>query len=168
MIRKPIIRILGFILLGFSVYSCGTLPRKPDDKSIVVIGIKNNKADFEKYYVYFRLFYTNNDYIRIDPTKDRCVSMNFEPGEYAIIAIQPVYYHLNQSFKKTETSISFSCFPNEITILMDALKVSFEAGEDGYITEHAEFTTLSGNEYEDLVGKIKSDINAKYWRIFSN
>lgn len=168
MIRKTIVNLLLFSFIGFLIISCGTLPRKPEDKSIVVIGIKNSQADFDKYYVYFRLYYSKYDYIRIDPKKDKCVSMNFEPGEYEINAIQPVYYEFNKPYKKTETSIKFLCLPNGITILKDAIKISFESGEDGFLAEHAEFTTLSDKEYQDLIGEITSDINAKYWQIIEN
>jgi hypothetical protein len=167
MTRTIALRSLALLLCGMFFLGCGTLPSKPRDKSIVVIGIKNNKKDFDKYYVYFRLYYTTDDYIRIDPTSDRIVKSNIEPGDYEITAIQPVYFRMNQPYKKTETSIRFSCYPNGITILKDAVKISFESEEEGYITEHAEFTTLSDDEYEDLVRKIESDKNAKYWEVLN-
>jgi hypothetical protein len=166
--RRKAVRSILLFLLGILILSCGTFPQKADNRSIIVISIQNDKKDFDKYYVYYRIYYSKDEYFSIDPKKDRYVRMNFEPGEYEITAIEPVYYKLNQPFRKSETSIKFTCYPNGITILKDALKISFEEGDDRRMAEHAEFTSLSDSEYEQLVEKIMTDKNAKYWEKYSN
>ena len=164
--------ILASIILALVMVSCSSLPSITNDKSVLIIPIKNEKKDFSSYYVYYRLYYTRDNYdgdigkkyFTVKPKNDMIIIKDIEPGSYDIYGIEPVYIESGKIFTQTRLILNFNCLPNEITILNKTFEISFIKSSSGKFSQHAEFIDTTNEKIESIKFDLNKDKNIKTWK----
>jgi len=146
------------------ISGCSTLPSKLKGQSVMVIYVENDYKFKGKYTTDYRLYYTDEKYILIDPEENYDIRTQLDPGIYEFTKLRTIEKSNSKLGKPQEMHLRVELEENKLTLVPTKVVIKMEGNVFGY-TQAMEFVEMDEAEQGQVLEFFSKDKNASIWGI---